>query len=59
METLSGKGLCLLKALTLLTKLFWEVTSPIQEQYSQAIIVPHFVITGLHIQRLKSVAEER
>ena len=59
METLSGKGLCLLNALTLLTKLFWEVTSPIQEQYSQAIIVPHFAITGLHIQRLQFVVEER
>ena len=46
METLAGKGLCLLKASTLLRKLFWEVTSAIQEQYSQAIIVPHFVITN-------------
>ena len=59
METLSGKGLCILKALTLLTKLFWKVTSPIQEQYSLAIIVPHFVITGLHIQRVRFVVEER
>ena len=39
--------------------MFWEVTSAIQEQYSQATIVPHFVITGLHKHPLKFVVEER
>ena len=52
MGTLTGKRLFLLKALTLLRNLFWEVTSAIQEQYSKAAIVPHFVITGPQKQPL-------
>ena len=58
METLVGKGLSLLNALTLLRNLFWELTSTIQEQYSQAAKVPHFLKTGLHKQPLKLVAEK-
>ena len=59
MGILTGKGLSLLNALTLLRNLFWEVTSVIQEQYSQATTVPHFIKTGLHKQPLKSVVEKR
>ena len=59
MGTLTGKGLNLLNALALLRNLFWEVTSAIQEQYSQATTVPHFLKTGLHKQPLKFVVEKR
>ena len=56
---MTGKGLSLLNALTLLRKLFWEVSSAIQEQYSQATTIPHFHKAGLHKQPLKYVVEKR
>ena len=56
--TLIGKGLSHLNALTLLRKLFWEVTSAIQEEYSQATEGRHFFKTGLHKQSLKFVVEK-
>ena len=48
-----------LKASTLLRNLFWEVTSAIQEQYSQAKTVLHFLKTSLHKQPLKFVVDKR
>ena len=51
--------LSLLIALKLLRNLFWEVTSAIQEQYSQATTVPHFYQNRrLHKQPLKFVVEK-
>ena len=46
-----------LNALKLTRNLFWKVTSGLQEQYSKAITVPHFLKTGLHKQLLKFVVE--
>ena len=59
MGTLTGKGLKFLNALTLLRNLFCEVTSAIQEQYSQGTTGPHFLKTGLHKQPLKFFVEKR
>ena len=36
-----------------------EVTYAMQEQYSQAATVPHFLKTGLHTQPLKFFVEKR
>ena len=51
--------ICLFKALTLLRNLYREVTSVVKKQYSQATIVPHFIVKGLQKQPLKFVVEER
>ena len=56
---LTGKGLIFLNALRLVRNLFWEVTSAIQEQYSHAVIVPHFLKTGLHKQPLMFTVENK
>ena len=59
MVALTGKGLSFLNVLTLLRILLWEVTSAIQEKYSQATTVLHFLKTGLNKQPLKFVVEKR
>ena len=51
MGTLTGEGLSVLNVLILLRNLFWEVTSAIQEQYSQATTVLHFLKTGLVVEK--------
>ena len=59
MGTLTNKRLSLVNPLTLLRHLFWEVTSVIQEQYSQVTTVTHFFRTGRHKQSEKFAVEKR